>query len=349
MSVTINGTTGVAGVDGAVGTPSYQGNDSNTGIFFPAADTIAFAEGGVESMRLDPSGNLLVGTSNSVSTWGAGGGSKLQIAGSTAYQGLSAITFASSASLHSGMLTVGKSRGALGTLATTNNGDSLGFVMFEGVNSSNTMVSGSYITTTQTGAASSANIPAALQFFTSSGSADPTERMRITASGVTCIRTTSPVTGFAGGGDSVLTLASGANTWGVGPTTSFGNFYILWGGTLTGVALNAGSTSWGTASDERIKDIIEPISGALDKVGSLRAVIGKYKTDDEGTRRSFLIAQDVLAVLPEAVSEEPNEQKTLNLRYTEVIPLLVSAIKELKAELDMVKAELQTLKGATNV
>jgi len=36
--------------------------DTNTGIFFPAADTIAFAEGGAEHMRIDSSGNLLVGT-----------------------------------------------------------------------------------------------------------------------------------------------------------------------------------------------------------------------------------------------------------------------------------------------
>jgi hypothetical protein len=35
--------------------------DTNTGIWFPAADTIAFTEGGVESMRIDTSGNLLVG------------------------------------------------------------------------------------------------------------------------------------------------------------------------------------------------------------------------------------------------------------------------------------------------
>jgi hypothetical protein len=38
--------------------------DTNTGIFFPAADTIAFAEGGAEAMRIDSSGNVLVGTTS---------------------------------------------------------------------------------------------------------------------------------------------------------------------------------------------------------------------------------------------------------------------------------------------
>jgi hypothetical protein len=36
--------------------------DSNTGIFFPSADTIAFAEGGVEALRVDSSGNVAIGT-----------------------------------------------------------------------------------------------------------------------------------------------------------------------------------------------------------------------------------------------------------------------------------------------
>jgi len=36
--------------------------DTNTGIFFPAADTIAFAEGGAEAMRIDASGRVGIGT-----------------------------------------------------------------------------------------------------------------------------------------------------------------------------------------------------------------------------------------------------------------------------------------------
>jgi hypothetical protein len=47
---------------GTASLPIYSTTgDLNTGIFFPAADTIAFAEGGAEAMRIDSSGNVLVG------------------------------------------------------------------------------------------------------------------------------------------------------------------------------------------------------------------------------------------------------------------------------------------------
>ena len=103
-----------------------------------------------------------------------------------------------------------------------------------------------------------------------------------------------------------------------------------------GVQLVSGATSWTTLSDETMKDIIEPISNAVAKVGSLRSVIGKFKTDDSSKRRSFLIAQDVQSVLPEAV-DVIGENNELGLRYTEVIPLLVAAIKELTAEVNALK------------
>jgi hypothetical protein len=110
-----------------------------------------------------------------------------------------------------------------------------------------------------------------------------------------------------------------------------------------GVYLASGGTSWTSASDERVKDIIEPIENATEKVSTLRSVIGKYKTDAEGTRRSFLIAQDVQAVLPEAVdATNPDE---LGVNYTEVIPLLVAAIKEQQALIENLTTRLAALEN----
>jgi hypothetical protein len=64
MALILDGTNGLSDVDGSAATPAIRGSDTNTGIFFPAADTIAFAEGGVESMRLDSAGNVGIGTSS---------------------------------------------------------------------------------------------------------------------------------------------------------------------------------------------------------------------------------------------------------------------------------------------
>ena len=152
------------------------------------------------------------------------------------------------------------------------------------------------------------------------------------------------IVGQAGGTARYGLFYDAANTYLT--VTSGGTFYVY--NTTNGVYLSANATSWTSNSDERLKDIIEPITNAASKVSSLRAVIGKYKTDEEGTRRSFLIAQDVQAVLPEAVTESQSkdqEQSYLGVQYTDVIPLLVAAIKELKTELDTAKAEIAALKG----
>ena len=71
MSITINGTTGIAGIDGSAGTPAIQGTDTNTGVFYPAADTVGVSTGGSERMRVDSSGTVLVNTTATLGGDGA--------------------------------------------------------------------------------------------------------------------------------------------------------------------------------------------------------------------------------------------------------------------------------------
>jgi hypothetical protein len=76
-ALTIDTSQRAAFVAGTAAAPAITTTgDTNTGMWFPAADTIAFAEGGAESMRIDSSGNLLVGTT----TAGAGAGFSTKLA-----------------------------------------------------------------------------------------------------------------------------------------------------------------------------------------------------------------------------------------------------------------------------
>ena len=161
-----------------------------------------------------------------------------------------------------------------------------------------------------------------------------TQAMTLDASGNLLVGTTSQ----NGSWNTKLTLSndSGTTKWAVGPYLGGVTNFLISAGAAAGVYLNGtAATSWTSASDERLKDIIEPISNAIAKVGSLRAVIGKFKFDENNTRKPFLIAQDIQAVLPEAV-DASNPEK-LGVAYTDIIPLLVAAIKELTAEVNALK------------
>ncbi len=100
--------------------------------------------------------------------------------------------------------------------------------------------------------------------------------------------------------------------------------------------------AYGAPSDERYKENIKPIESALDKVEKLQGVTFDWKESDsilDIKEDIGFIAQDVQKVVPELVRE--NEDGKLSLRYQGITPILLEAIKELKAEIEELKKQIK--------
>ena len=93
------------------------------------------------------------------------------------------------------------------------------------------------------------------------------------------------------------------------------------------------------SSDKRLKDNITLIPNALDKVTSLSGNTFNWNenTENEGKGDTGVIAQEVEALdLPGVTTTRENGYKAV--RYEKLIPLLIEAIKELKAEVNELKS-----------
>jgi hypothetical protein len=86
-------------------------------------------------------------------------------------------------------------------------------------------------------------------------------------------------------------------------------------------------------SDSRLKTNIKPLEGSLAKILELRGV--EYDRIDSGEHQIGLIAQEVEEVFPEFVKE--NVEGIKSVAYVNLVPVLIEAIKELKAEIDELK------------
>jgi hypothetical protein len=312
----VNITGGVVGVSaGTASAPAITTTgDTNTGIFFPAADTIAFAEGGAECARFDSSGQLGIGTTSPAS------GLEIKGTGSFPRLTLSDTSIAASA-------TIG-----------CNDGD--------------------LVLTADSGGAVA---DSAMNFFV-----DTTEHMRIDSGGRLKIGTIAntpassntfgvvindngsgtPYLGViqaSSNGNSALNLNRGGDN---GNTVLFRQ-----AGTLVGtISVTGSATAYNTSSDYRLKENIEPMTGALATVQALKPVTYTWKSTGEASQG--FIAHELAEVVPDAVNGEKdavNEDGSIKAQGIDtsfLVATLTAAIQEQQAIITDLKSRIETLESS---
>ncbi len=98
-------------------------------------------------------------------------------------------------------------------------------------------------------------------------------------------------------------------------------------------------------SDERAKSDVREISDALDKVARLRGVAFRWKSGaipGQTADRLGLVAQEVREVVPEAVTVN---ERGAGLSTSALVPLLIEAVKALKAANERLSDDLADLRG----
>ncbi len=137
-------------------------------------------------------------------------------------------------------------------------------------------------------------------------------------------------------------------------------------GVVGSISTLGSATSYNTSSDYRLKENVAPMEGALDRVDALKPSRFNFIADADKTVDGFL-AHEVAEVVPEAISGEKDavedyevtpavlddegnviEEAVMGTRpvyqgidQSKLVPLLVGAIQELKAEIETLKSQIQ--------
>jgi hypothetical protein len=133
-------------------------------------------------------------------------------------------------------------------------------------------------------------------------------------------------------GTASQTLRYGASGWEASSILTNDGANLVSTGSIT-------ATEFLYSSDARLKDNITPLSGALNKVKALEGVSFNWKNN--GQPEIGLVAQNVEGVAPELVVTGSDGFKAV--KYGNVVALLIEAVKEQQAEIELLKAQVEEL------
>jgi hypothetical protein len=271
--------------------------DTNTGIFFPAADTIAFTEGGAESMRIDSSGNVGIGTSSPAF--------KTEIVGGAT-------------TTETTLFQIRSDGGGIGT------GSTIAFANSTNASAGSGRVEIAGIRDTSSGSS--------FVIRTADSGGTIQNRVKVDESGSVLIGATASASdGWLSLKNSFVSKA-GLSLWGntTGDTGTQGlqilkydndtttsqvfvRFIVNNGGSASGQinANGASSAAFGSWSDSRLKENIVNLPSQLSNILALRPVEFDYIQTEGGGHQIGFIAQEVNKIYPDLVGQRTDGMFTL--------------------------------------
>jgi hypothetical protein len=351
---------------GAVGTPSITfTGDLNTGIWSPAADTIAFSEGGAEAMRIDSSSRLLVGTSTARNNFfNTAADANLQLEGAAGARRASIISCEASATAGGGLVLAHQRSGSVGGNTIVQNADVIGRVTYQG-NDGTEFVEAASINCEVDGTPGANDMPGRLVFSTTAdGASSPTERMRIVSSGQSLWGTTS-TTGNAFASTAtfglvidpvngqILNCANGVPSGYFNRTGSDGSLFVFnRNGTEKGnIAVTTIATTYNSVSDYRLKENVTLVSDGIARFKQLKPSRFNFISHPDHTVDGF-IAHEAQAVVPECVTgtkdavDADGNPIYQGIDQSKLVPLLTAALQEAIAKIEALETRLSALEAA---
>ena len=181
------------------------------------------------------------------------------------------------------------------------------------------------------------------------------ERMRIHSTGATSFGTTdaSPFQATEG---HVVALNDGTRYGGLFGCDNIANrdaiAFVNPNGFVGSIKTNGSSTSYNTSSDARLKENVEDMTGAIDRVKQLLPKRFNFIADDTDTLVDGFLAHEAQSVVAEAVSGTHNEVDDdgnpvmQGIDQSKIVPLLTGALKEAIAKIEALEARITALENA---
>lgn len=323
MALTLNGTTGISGVDGSSSAPSVVGSDSNTGLSF-ASDTIAFNTAGSERCRVDADGRLLIATTTSSGTSSLSDDIIIGSIGDSTNRGL---TFATS---------------GVGSIRWADAGDNaMGRIQYS--NSSDTMTFHTANATRMTLASdgnvgigknsSSLDVDGSIFF----GNGQAFQMVK------------------SGSGGKIFTLNRRTN---VGLSIEF-----FRGSSVGSISHNNSSTAYNTSSDYRLKENVVTLDNAITRLKTLKPYRFNFKVDKDTTVDGFLahevtaVPEAVTGTKDAVITQEMidngeyesdrlNEILPQGIDQAKLVPLLTAALQEAVGKIETLETKVAALEAA---